>query len=359
MPPHTLTAAPPPSASTDCVAPLEAAALAAQLGDALLRLDAVGATPVAMYGGGPEALAAMEALGARARGVELFIRDDGASGGRALGRPIVTPEEAVARGIRGVVICAPPGALEEALRMWSRRRVFRKAGIDIRAVPPILESKHWDESLIAHEDLRRARLRGRDIPYDFAWPRADHTTWSALLDPLLERAPGAGADMLEIGPGSGTYSEHLLPRARAFTAVDFSRRLLEEVFERRFAHRLDDLRLVHDESALLPGVADESIDFAFSVDCFVHVKIDVAHRWLLSLARVLRPGGAAMIHFKDWTQDEIARWERTDRAAAVYRTTHFTHPDMLRRSAERAGLAFEPGPRALSSFYAVFTKPPR
>lgn len=330
--------------------------VAAQLADALRRLHAVGAEPVAVYGAGRLAAAVLESRPELAARITLALDDDESRhGGTLAGIPIVAPEEAVRRSHKGVIVFAREKAARAIL---ARRGGLRAAGVDIRVVPSCFAHKHWDQGLIDHADAERARELGRPFPYEHPWPPVDHRPWSALLAPLQEQL-ARGGDLLEIGPGGGLYSELMIPSARSFTAVDFSERLLVEVLERRLAPSLGKLRLVHDETSTLPSVTDASIDAAFSVDCFVHVKIDATYCWLKALRRVVRPGGVILLHFKTWGDAEMERFDRTTRAPAVYRSTHFTHPEELRACAERLGLGFEALPPTDSSYYARFTVPAR
>jgi cyclopropane fatty-acyl-phospholipid synthase-like methyltransferase len=122
--------------------------------------------------------------------------------------------------------------------------------------------------------------------------------------------------------------------------VDYSARLLHEAIEPRFARQRAKLRLHHDERARLEGVADGSIDLVFSIDVFVHFKIDLVHQFLASIRRVLRPRGVAVLHFAAWNAEGIRRWEMHDKARheGGVGPIHSTHVDWLRASGERLGL---------------------
>ena len=119
-----------------------------------------------------------------------------------------------------------------------------------------------------------------------------------------------GMTVCEIGCGSGRWTEHAIGPAGVYYALDYSERLLFEVMEHRFrAHAGGKLRLVHDESARLAGVPDGSCDLVFSMDVFVHLKIDLVHQYLRSIGRVLRPGGVALIDFIGWDASGIEHYE--------------------------------------------------
>lgn len=103
-----------------------------------------------------------------------------------------------------------------------------------------------------------------------------------------------GGAALEIGPGGGRWSEVLQGRADRLLLVDVAERVLE-VCRERFADATN-IDYVLTDGATLPGVADASVAFVWSFDAFVHVApLDIAS-YLSEIARVLEPGGRAVIH---------------------------------------------------------------
>lgn len=120
----------------------------------------------------------------------------------------------------------------------------------------------------------------------------------ALVDDVLDAWVPEGCAALEIGPGGGRWTEHLLARAARVTLVDVSERPLELCRE-RFAGELERISLVRSGGSDLPGVQDHSIDAVWSFDVLVHVApLDLAG-YLEEIARVLVPGGVAVLHHSD------------------------------------------------------------
>jgi SAM-dependent methyltransferase len=119
----------------------------------------------------------------------------------------------------------------------------------------------------------------------------------ALVDDVLARWIPAGGAVLEIGPGAGRWSEALAARASRLALVDVSERPLELCRE-RFR---EDTRIEYIVSSGndLPGVEDESIDAAWSFDVFVHLTPRDQAAYLEEIARVLVPGGVAVLHHSD------------------------------------------------------------
>jgi SAM-dependent methyltransferase len=113
----------------------------------------------------------------------------------------------------------------------------------------------------------------------------------ALIEELL---PPGHASIVEIGPGAGRFSEVLAERAERLVLVDVT-----EVALRRCRERLGDrpgIEYVRTDGPNLPGVESSSVDLVWSFEAFVHMQpVDVA-AYVGEIARVLRPGGRAVIH---------------------------------------------------------------
>jgi SAM-dependent methyltransferase len=140
------------------------------------------------------------------------------------------------------------------------------------------------------------------------WTRWDWSDggeeWNASLEwkqalvehVLLPWIPRDGV-VLEIGPGAGRWSAVLRPRARSLILVDVSERPLALCRE-RFA-TAQNVEYVLSLGNELSGIASSSIDAIWSFDVFVHVKPLDQAAYLAEVARVLVPGGIAVIHHAD------------------------------------------------------------
>lgn len=120
--------------------------------------------------------------------------------------------------------------------------------------------------------------------------------WKASLvaNVLKPRVPD-GSVVVEIGPGAGRWTEHLIPIASNYTGIDISRACVE-VCRRRFAADSAKAAFRANEGNNLPGVADGAIDLIWSFDVFVHINLVDISAYLDEFKRVLRPGGKAIIH---------------------------------------------------------------
>jgi SAM-dependent methyltransferase len=119
----------------------------------------------------------------------------------------------------------------------------------------------------------------------------------ALIDDVLKRWIPQGVAVIEIGPGGGRWTEVLAPRASRLIAVDVSERPLELCRE-RFGDASNITYLLTPGSTL-PGIAGGSVDAVWSFDVFVHVAPRDQAQYLSEIARVLAPGGVAVIHHAD------------------------------------------------------------
>ncbi len=127
---------------------------------------------------------------------------------------------------------------------------------------------------------------------DFAgwYENERHHGYHALLDqlqievalPLCE-----GADVLEVGCGTGLILKEISPVARQAVGIDISPGMLDQARERGLE--------VHEASATDLPFEDGSFDAVYSFKVLAHVE--EIERAMCEVARVLRPGGRAALEF--------------------------------------------------------------
>lgn len=262
------------------------------------RLVGMGCVPIAMCGAG-RVLAMLRhgpgpALSKFDEHIVGVIDDDAARHGtNHAGLEVIGADEAIRRGVKAVVITAEGGA-QDAL--WARRGRFIDAGVRVLCCPNRFAGQTWDDGLIEQLEWADAKERGIERPYTRAYPDREERRDPAIVEAINGRLRDGGA-VCEIGSGAGKWTACFIERAGAYHCVDYSARLLHEAIEPRFSRFRSKLHLHHDEHAKLGGVPDGSIDVVFSIDVFVHFKIDLTHQFLASIRRVLRPGGVAVLHF--------------------------------------------------------------
>lgn len=116
----------------------------------------------------------------------------------------------------------------------------------------------------------------------------------ALVEHFLVPNTSPDACVLEIAPGHGRWSAILAERCKELTLVDLSPSCI--AFCKSRLSSFEHVRYFTTDGKTLAGVADDSIDFLWSFDSFVHMSPDVIQAYLCEARRVLRPGGKAILH---------------------------------------------------------------
>lgn len=149
--------------------------------------------------------------------------------------------------------------------------------------------------------------------YDWAdrgdeWSRpwgGSEAQWFGSLYPRIHGYLPAG-QVLEIACGYGRWTQYLKEHCEHLTAVDLSPVCIDAC-EERFAGDAH-LTFVTNDGTTLPGVADASIDFAFSFDSLVHADSATITAYLAELRRVLKPNGVAFIHHSNLGSYSRRHW---------------------------------------------------
>jgi SAM-dependent methyltransferase len=116
----------------------------------------------------------------------------------------------------------------------------------------------------------------------------------SLVRCILQRYVPADSRILEIGPGAGRWTEYLLPRAREYIGIDISSACVAHC-RKRFAQD-SHARFSIGSGSDLADVATLAIDAIWSLDVFVHINRSEVEGYVAEFARILRPGGVAVIH---------------------------------------------------------------
>lgn len=115
----------------------------------------------------------------------------------------------------------------------------------------------------------------------------------ALVDTFIDPVP-AGVRMLEIAPGHGRWTEYLAAKAGSLALVDINQRCLDAC-RQRFGER-NHLTYHLNDGYSLAFLPEDTIDFVWSFDAFVHMDPPIIQGYLAELSRVLAPSGAAVLH---------------------------------------------------------------
>src|SRR4051794_15921221 len=208
------------------------------------------------------------------------------------------------RGIEWTALYALRKAPQGVIR-WVDSRMIRIEKRRLITGPNTISSQHhrveenrhtwdtWDWSDSGEqwtEDVRR--FRG-----------VDPAEWKArLIHELIEECVPVGSDVLEIGPGAGRWTEHLLPRANRMILADISARCIEICMDRFGSDPRVEGHVVYDGTLGFQPVS--SVDVVWSYDVFVHVNPEDTERYLEEIGRVLRVGGLAIVHHSGTYADD-------------------------------------------------------
>ena len=144
----------------------------------------------------------------------------------------------------------------------------------------------------------------------------------------------SGADVVDLGCGTGCLETLLLPRIGTGTvaAVDFSPAMIEQA-----SRRCDDPRITWIcRDVLATGLSSGSADVVLCFDSFPHFPDGAAV--LKEAARWLRPGGAFLL-WHDVGREQLARIHR--RAGPAVENDLLPPVDALATLADAAGLEAE------------------
>ncbi|MEZ5965550.1 MAG: class I SAM-dependent methyltransferase [Planctomycetota bacterium] len=148
------------------------------------------------------------------------------------------------------------------------------------------------------------------------WIRARRTIFATMLDEVLGVRAGAGARILDIGPGSGVNMPVLAPRG-AVTVLDSDASSLA-------ACREVGARAVVRADALHPPLADATFDLVCALDVLEHLEDDAGA--LAAWRRLLSPGGHLLLSVPAfaflWGRQDVLshhkrRYRRPDLVAKV------------------------------------------
>ncbi|MFY9340837.1 MAG: class I SAM-dependent methyltransferase [Planctomycetota bacterium] len=125
-----------------------------------------------------------------------------------------------------------------------------------------------------------------------SWGGTPSLWFGSILPRLWPLLPAS--HLLEIACGHGRITQYLLGHCERYTGVDLVPACVAHC-QQRFAGAAH-ARFLPGDGSSLAGIADNSIDLAFSWDSLVHAERDAVSGYVRELARVLAPGGNAWLH---------------------------------------------------------------
>lgn len=133
------------------------------------------------------------------------------------------------------------------------------------------------------------------------WEKNEGEEWTkseawkqSLIDEVMRKHITEGSAILEIGPGAGKWTGALQQIADNLTIVDISNKCIE-VCKKKFSS-CNNISYFVTNGSSLQFLANDSIDFIWSFDVFVHIAPDDIEKYLNEFNRILRSKGRAIIH---------------------------------------------------------------
>jgi SAM-dependent methyltransferase len=207
-------------------------------------------------------------------------------------------------------------------------RALKRLGIRVERLRPT----SWDEQFARW--VRDARTSGSD-PNEVG----DREWKSDLLEQGLTEhyLPFVTHDsvVVELGPGSGRLSRHLISHCKKLVVADYSELVCKWMHEYLDGKGAFEVR--HITSAALPDVRSESADCVFAHGVFEHLDFDEAFWFFVDFYRVLKPGGVVAFNFDSILSDESVEVMRVNGSPAERYLFRLHHPEALARLATAAG----------------------
>jgi SAM-dependent methyltransferase len=209
--------------------------------------------------------------------------------------------------------------------------VLRSLGGEI--VPYAADTKPWDEDF--KKWIARAEASGQD-PNDVG-----DVAWSDTLRETLDRYyyPYINSDslVLELGPGSGRVTRHIIGRCREMILVDYSQVVCDWLA--KYLQGKGSYRIAHIHKPSLVDVDNGSVDTVIANGVFEHIDMDDLFCFLEEFSRVLRPGGVVSFNFDNIMSTGGMAWFKEYRGEPGSRCIfRFYHPESIRFLAEDVGL---------------------
>lgn len=176
-----------------------------------------------------------------------------------------------------------------------------------------------------------------------------------IVAEVIEKYMPSDSVVLEVGPGGGRWTEHLLARNNRVVLVDVAERCLE-LCRARFDNdpRLSYCLVREGEGDFIGSdrVADRSIDAIWSYDAFVHINPTDTERYIREFHRIMRPGAIAVIHHvgRSPSEGEYREQFRAQMNARFF--THLLAENQLQLIQQSEELAHRDG-----DVITVFTRP--
>lgn len=136
------------------------------------------------------------------------------------------------------------------------------------------------------------------------WGNSAALWYATILPRVAAKLPGA--EILEIAPGHGRCTAHLLPYAKRYVGIDLSAQCVAYCTS-RFAGT--GARFFVNDGRSLDAAGSEQFDLVFSFDSLVHVDADAIASYVSQIVSLLKPDGIAWLHHSNLAAYPGREWQ--------------------------------------------------
>jgi ubiquinone/menaquinone biosynthesis C-methylase UbiE len=207
--------------------------------------------------------------------------------------------------------------------------------LGVKLVSDVNGRKPWDT--LFRQWVHQAKLTGSD-PNDVG-----DTEWSDdhLMHALRERYLKhitADSVVLELGPGTGRLTRHLIGHCKTLICVDYSQMVCDWLRDHFRTERC--LAVHHITTPSLPIIADSSIDVIVAHGVFEHINLPDLSFFLEDCYRTLQPSGVMSFNYDNIMTRAGFEWLKEFRGKPGDQCIfHFYHPHTMAWIAENAGFS--------------------
>jgi len=136
---------------------------------------------------------------------------------------------------------------------------------------------------------------GEEWTYDVKTHKdEDPVKWkTTLINEMMLKYIKNESTILEIGPGGGRWTGELQKLAKNLIIADISKKCLD-ICKKRFKSKTNIKYELIDKR--LDFIQNNTLDFVWSYDVFVHINPSDVERYIKDFERILKIGGNAIIH---------------------------------------------------------------
>jgi SAM-dependent methyltransferase len=196
--------------------------------------------------------------------------------------------------------------------------------------------KAWDATF--ENWIRVGKVEGRD-PNDIGdemWQGSAAPAAKSRYLPFIH----PHSVVLELGPGTGRYTRHVIGRCRKMILVDSSALACQWLGE--YLRGKGSFEIHHIEKPAFPQISSRTVDFAFAHGVFEHLDLDDTLWFIEEFSRLLLPGSHAVFNFNNiMSPGGIQHLLRHRGEPGTTNPFRFYHPETMQALVETAGLVVE------------------